>query len=121
MNWFLLFPWIVRRLFYWVVMRVPNWFRNNSSSVLVTALGMFGPGAGWGIPVANFTLTVTVGGIAQKLGLVDGRIEGREYLNMTISVDHDIVDGAPLARFVKELRSLIESGYGLTDLSTATE
>jgi pyruvate/2-oxoglutarate dehydrogenase complex dihydrolipoamide acyltransferase (E2) component len=47
---------------------------------------------------------------------VDGRIEVREYLNMTVSVDHDIVDGAPAARFVNELRELIESGYGLSEL-----
>jgi pyruvate/2-oxoglutarate dehydrogenase complex dihydrolipoamide acyltransferase (E2) component len=33
---------------------------------------------------------------------------------MTISVDHDIIDGAPLARFTQRLKELIESGYGLS-------
>ena len=32
---------------------------------------------------------------------------------MTVSIDHDIVDGAPAARFMNELRQLIESAYGL--------
>ncbi len=32
---------------------------------------------------------------------------------LTIGVDHDIVDGAPAARFAKELGELIEGGHGL--------
>ena len=80
---------------------------------MVTAVGMFGQGGGWGITMPNFTLTVTLGGIAEKPGVVEGRIEIREYLDMTVSVDHDIVDGAPAARFVNQLRGLVERGYGL--------
>jgi len=65
--------------------------------------------------MSNFTLTVTLGGIAEKPGVVDGRIEIREYLCMTISVDHDIIDSAPAARFTQRLKELIESGYGLSN------
>ena len=32
------------------------------------------------------------------------------------TVDHDIVDGAPAARFTRRLQELIESGYSLDDL-----
>lgn len=113
MRWFLLLPAFLRRTFYWIVMRMPHLFRQYSSSVMVTAVGMFGRGGGWGIPMPNFTLTVTLGGIVEKPGVVKGKIEIREYLDMTISIDHDIVDGAPAARFVNRLRALIESGYGL--------
>lgn len=42
---------------------------------------------------------------------MDGRIEVREHLHLTLSVDHDIVDGAPAARFIGVLRQLIESAY----------
>ena len=45
--------------------------------------------------------------------VVDGRIEIREYLSLTVSVDHDIVDGAPETRFAKRLRELMEAGYGV--------
>jgi hypothetical protein len=45
-------------------------------------------GGGWGIPMANFPLTVTLGGIAEKPGVVEGRIEVREYLDVTVSFDH---------------------------------
>ena len=52
------------------------------------------------ILMANVTLTVTVGGITKKPGVVDDRIEIREFLDLTISIDHDVVDGAPKVRFV---------------------
>ena len=113
MRWFLYLPGFVRRLFYWLVQKNPQLMRQYSSSVLVTAVGMFGRGTGWGIPMPNFTLTVTLGGIAEKPGVVEGRIEIREYLCVTISFDHDIVDGAPAARFAQRFRELVESGYGL--------
>jgi len=113
MGWFLLLPSFVRRTFYWAVMRLPHLFRDYSSSVMVTAVGMFGRGGGWGITMPNFTLTVTVGGIGEKPGAVDGKIVIREYLDLTVSIDHDIVDGAPFARFVNDLRETIESAYGL--------
>lgn len=85
-------------------------------TVGITAVGMFGEGAGWGIPIPTPALMVTVGGIGEKPGAVDGQIALREYLNLTISFDHELVDGAPAARFTKRLKQLIESGYGLDDL-----
>jgi pyruvate/2-oxoglutarate dehydrogenase complex dihydrolipoamide acyltransferase (E2) component len=36
-------------------------------------------------------------------------------LNLTIIFDHDVIDGAPAARFARRLVELIESGYGLED------
>jgi pyruvate/2-oxoglutarate dehydrogenase complex dihydrolipoamide acyltransferase (E2) component len=116
MRWFLLLPWPLRRIFYWVVTRVPQVGRKYQSSVLVTAVGMFGEGGGWGIPVATFPLSVTLGGIVKKPGVVDGRIEVREYLDVTVSLDHDVVDGAPAARFVQQFRALVERAEGLEGL-----
>lgn len=115
MGWFLKLPAFIRHLFYWFVMRTPQRFRAYSSSVMVTAVGMFGQGGGWGITLPNFTLTVVVGGIARKPGVVGDQIAIREFLDMTISVDHDIVDGAPAARFANTFRQLIESGAGLLE------
>lgn len=117
LRWFLLLPWIVRKPIYWIIMRNPQRFRAYSSSVMVTAVGMFSRGASWGIPYPSFTLTVTLGGIAKKPGVVDGEIVVREFLHITVSVDHDIVDGAPIARFGNELMNLIEQAFGLQDIS----
>ena len=84
----------------------------------MTSVGMFGKGSGWAIPFGVHTLDVALGGIAEKPGVMDGRIEIREYLCLTLSFDHDIIDGAPAARFTQRLKELIESGYGLVDLMT---
>lgn len=110
----LLAPRITRRLFFWAMRKSPHWLKRTSGTTLVTAVGMFGLGGGWGIGIVPLhTLAVTVGGIAEKPGVVDGRIEIREYLQLTVSVDHDIVDGAPAARFARRLRELIESAHGI--------
>ena len=116
MRWFLYLPAFLRRGFYWVVMRFPQRFRDYSSSVMVTAVGMFGKGSGWAITMPNFTLNVAVGGISIKPGVYEGEIVPREYLDITVSFDHDVVDGAPAARFVQSFRSLLEAAHGLTDL-----
>jgi hypothetical protein len=113
MRAFLILPAFVRRIFYAFVMRFPTWSRRFSSSVLVTAVGMFGRGGGWALTMPNFTLTVAVGGIQEKPAVVDGEILIREILNLTVSVDHDIVDGGPIARFVSLFRELLEAGSGL--------
>ena len=46
MEGFLFLPGFIRRMFYWVVMKIPTIFRKYSSSVMVTAVGMFGQGGG---------------------------------------------------------------------------
>jgi hypothetical protein len=113
MQVFLRLPAILRRLFYRVIIRSPQRLRQYSSSVIVTAVGMFGRGGGWGIPVSNYTLAVTVGGIAERPGVHNGKIAIRNYLDLTLSIDHDIVDGAPAARFVREFQDLLEGGREL--------
>jgi pyruvate/2-oxoglutarate dehydrogenase complex dihydrolipoamide acyltransferase (E2) component len=100
-------------LFSWRGRRDPRVWKKSVGTVGLTAVGMFANGAGWGIPIPTPTLTVTVGGISEKPGAVDGRIALREYLSLTISFDHELVDGAPAARFTRRFRELIESGYGL--------
>lgn len=95
--------------------RLPRVQRRYGGTVGLTAVGMFGRGGGWAIPLDYHTLDVAVGGLAEKPGVVEGRIAIREYLCITLSFDHDIIDGAPAARFVARLRELIEEGYGLRE------
>ena len=66
-------------------------------TVGITSVGMFAHGAGWGIPLpAPTALMLTVGGIGEKRVVTDGRTSVREVLSLTVSVDHDVVDGASL-------------------------
>jgi len=78
-----------------------------------SAVGMFGEGtSGWGIYPATEVLGLVVGSIAWKPAVVEGRIEPREILHLTVVLDHDVIDGAPAVRFTRRLVELIESGYG---------
>jgi pyruvate/2-oxoglutarate dehydrogenase complex dihydrolipoamide acyltransferase (E2) component len=113
MRWFLYLPAFLRRVFYWIVMKFPKSFRDSSSPVMVTAIGMFGTGGGWAITMPNFTLNVGVGGISKKPGVHEGQIEVREFLDLTVSIDHDVVDGAPAARFIQSFRTRLENADGL--------
>ncbi len=109
-------------IFTWRGRTHPHLWKKNAGTVGITAVGMFGNGAGWGIPIAPPTaLMVTVGGIAEKPGVVDGTIAIRNYLSLTVSFDHDMIDGAPAARFTERLKELIESGYGLFDSTIESE
>ena len=108
-------------VFSWIGRRSPQVWKKYVGTVGITAVGMFGKGAGWGIPPALPTLMMTVGGIGEKPVLVDGHIAMRDSLSLTISFDHDIIDGAPAARFTQRLKELIESGYGLPDSTVESE
>ncbi len=124
-RWFQFFPALLFRPFFWVFSwigrRYPQMWKKYVGTVGITAVGMFGNGAGWGIPPALPTLMMTVGGIGEKPVIIDGQIVMRDYLSLTISFDHDIIDGAPAARFTKRLKELIESGYGLPDSTVESE
>ena len=103
-------PRFLRMLFYRLIKLNPRWFKQTAGTVIVTSVGMmFGKSAGWGIIfLPHHTLGVTVGGLAQKPGIYEGQITIREYLSLTLSFDHDIVDGAPAARFAKDFKELLE-------------
>ncbi len=105
---------VIWPIIWWLLGRSPQMQKKYGGTVGLTAIGMFGKGAGWGIPIAYRT-QITLGGIASKPGVIDGHIAIRDYLCMTLSFDHTIIDGAPAARFTQRLKDLIESGYGLDD------
>lgn len=123
-NWFrslMLLPWPFSRLVI-ALLRMNN--RRNplisvsmGGTVALTSVGMFGGDhSGWGISATPQPLGLVVGGISWKPAVVEGRIEPREILNLTVTFDHDIVDGGPATRFVRRLVELIESGYGLKEI-----
>lgn len=112
-RWFLLLPAFARDIFYRVVNRRPHVWKKLAGTVNLTAVGMFGTGGGWGIGFSAHTLGIIIGGISRQPVVCEGRIEIRECLNVTADFDHDLIDGAPAARFIKEFKKLIESGYGV--------
>lgn len=115
LRWYARLPGPLRRVAYRIGMASPQRMKAIGGTASVTAVGMFGAGGGWGIPIPLYTLNLTLGGIATKPAVVGGQIVPREMLSVTLSFDHDVVDGAPAARFAERLRGLIEGGYGLEE------
>lgn len=110
-------PKFLRALLFWrKVRKNPSFIANNLGTVAVTSIGQFAKSGGWAIPLGMHALNIAVGGIAEKPGYVDEKIEKREYLSLTVTLDHDVVDGAPATRFVARLVELLEEGYGLSPL-----
>ncbi|MBN1461407.1 MAG: 2-oxo acid dehydrogenase subunit E2 [Armatimonadetes bacterium] len=85
--------------------------------VSVTAIGMFGRGPLWLVPLTAATVTLAVGGIEKREILVDGVPQSREYLCLTVSFNHDIIDGAPAARFTSRLVELLVHAEPLKELT----
>ena len=106
-------PTLVRMLVWRVLVRNPHAVKSFAGTVGLTAVGMFGTRVGWGMTIPFLTVNVVLGGISKRTVLAEGGPETREYLCVTVSVDHDIVDGAPAARFVNRFAELIECGSGL--------
>jgi pyruvate/2-oxoglutarate dehydrogenase complex dihydrolipoamide acyltransferase (E2) component len=127
-SWFrsaMQLPWPLSRfykaLFRMMVSRDPTIVTSLGGTVGISSVGMFGKGhAGWGISSGSHVLDLVVGGTSRRLAEVDGRIESRQMLSLTIIFDHDIIDGAPAARFTRRLVELIESGFGLDEDQTLT-
>ncbi len=116
-------PWPLPRLFSamlgMAVRRDPTLVVSMTGTVGITAVGMFGEGqGGWGLFPGSHGLDLVVGSTAWKPAFVAGRIEPREILNLTVVLDHELIDGAPAARFARRLVELIESGYGLGEDQT---
>jgi len=107
------FPRFVRLLIWRKLMRDAFMAKRILGTVGVTALGMVARGTAWPIPSGLRTLSFAVGPLARKPGIVGDRVVSREYLCLTAVFDHDIVDGAPAARFLARLSKLVQDAYGL--------
>ncbi len=83
--------------------------------VAVTAVGMFGDHPLWLVPLSAATVAVAVGGIVERAVVVEGETQTREHLCLTLSFDHDIVDGAPAARFTNRFAEILASGDAIRD------
>jgi pyruvate/2-oxoglutarate dehydrogenase complex dihydrolipoamide acyltransferase (E2) component len=85
-----------------------------TGTVQVTAVGMFADGAGFAIaPPTLASLLVVVGGASRRPRAVADQVVVREVLDLTVTVDHNVVDGAPATRFGADLRRLIETAAAL--------
>lgn len=106
-------PGAIRRWVWKRMLKSPSLTKQNMGTVMITSLGMIGRINGWVIPVSVHPLCFAIGSVIRKPGVMNDKIEIREYLHLTALIDHDIIDGAPAVRALSRLTRLIENGAGL--------
>lgn len=77
----------------------------------ITNLGTFGIDSFNPIITPGQCAILGVCRIAEKPVVVSGEIKVRSMMNLCLSFDHRIVDGAPAAEFLARLRAILESPY----------
>jgi pyruvate/2-oxoglutarate dehydrogenase complex dihydrolipoamide acyltransferase (E2) component len=113
LGFWLAMPAAMRRLVWGWMLADPYRRKRMTGTVGLTSVGMFGRGVGWGLTPMGHSLAVIVGGVASRPAVVGSCIAPREYLCVTLTLDHDVIDGAPAARFTTRFKELIESGAGV--------
>ncbi|MCI1640445.1 MAG: 2-oxo acid dehydrogenase subunit E2 [Bacteroidales bacterium] len=106
-------PGCVRRAFWKFLLKHPKTAYGKMGNVTFTSIGMMGKVNGWFIPIAVHPICFGISSIIKKPYVAHDAIEIREILNMSILIDHDVIDGAPMARFINELNNSIETGSGI--------
>ncbi len=88
--------------------------REVAGTVSVSSVGMFGggPGHGIGFPTV-LSLSILVGGRTRRPVAAGDEVVVREVVDLTVTFDHNTVDGGPAARFVADLRNLLSTGAAL--------
>jgi pyruvate dehydrogenase E2 component (dihydrolipoamide acetyltransferase) len=80
----------------------------SGGTFTVTNLGMYG--VDFFIPIINLgeAAILAVGRIAEKPVAIEGRVEVRPIMMMSLAYDHRIVDGAPAAQFLRSVKEKME-------------
>ncbi len=106
-------PNLLRKL-YWRKIRSDPFLRKRlMGTVAVTAVGMFGKGGGWAIPIGLHSVVFALGGISSKPRNFADPADMGEYLHMTVMFDEEVSLGAPATRFIAKLSELMQEGFGL--------
>jgi len=88
----------------------------TGGTVTVTNVGSFG--AEFGTPIINHpeSSILAVGVIEPRALVVDGRVEARQAVTLSLSFDHRVLDGAEAGRALRALGALLEDQSGLEAL-----
>ncbi len=103
-------PGFVRRSIWRIMLGNPELAYRKMGNAVITSVGMMGRINGWFIHKSVHPISFGIGSVLRKPTIVDSEIKIREILMMTILVDHDVIDGAPMVRFLNDLTKSIENG-----------
>lgn len=108
MKLYYMLPRIIRQKLVGKIVNNPFLAKNMMGNAIYTSTGMAGNISGWVIPKSYHNLCFAVGSIAKKPHVVNDEIKIREIMHMTVLMNHDIVDGIPMAKFIADLVKKIE-------------
>jgi pyruvate/2-oxoglutarate dehydrogenase complex dihydrolipoamide acyltransferase (E2) component len=108
-----LLPGFLRRYFWKYLLKHPKLAYKKIGNVAFTSIGMMGKINGWFIPISVHPICFGISSIIKKPSVINDIIEIREMLNMSILLDHDVIDGAPMVRFISDLSKNIEKGLNI--------
>jgi len=78
------------------------------------ALGMFGKKMnGWIVPKTMHQTQFTIGSIIRKPVETKTGVVFKDFLNFSITINHDIIDGGPAVDFTKRVVGLLQEGFEL--------
>lgn len=106
-------PGFLRRSLWRIMLRNPRFAFQRMGNVVITSVGMMGNIKGWFLHKSVHPLSFGIGSILKKPVVINGQVKVREMLHMTILCDHDVLDGAPMVRFLNDLTRYIENGEGI--------
>jgi pyruvate/2-oxoglutarate dehydrogenase complex dihydrolipoamide acyltransferase (E2) component len=112
-RYYYLLPGFIRRLFWHYLLGRPRFAFAKMGNVAVTAVGMMGHANGWFIPSSVHPLSFGISAVTPKPVVMDGKVVIRDMLQLTILMDHDVIDGAQMARFVSNLSENMSQAVGL--------
>lgn len=113
MRWFTRLPQALRLPLFRIYLSDPRRVKAAMGTVMVTTVGMLGHTRGWIVPTSIHPLCLALGSLNEQPAMHRGEIQKRRILHLTVMVDHDVIDGAPAARFVDDLVRKMEAGYRL--------
>jgi len=110
-----LMPGFMRRAVWRWIQGHPQLAYRQMGNVMVTSLSMLGRTRGWFLVRTVHPVAFGIGAVSRKPWVVGNEVQIREILQMTVLIDHDVIDGAPMVRFINTLAGRIEKGEGLSN------
>ena len=105
-------PGFIRRYIWKWMISMPNFAYKKMGNVSITSLGASGNYEGWFIHSSIHPVAFGIGSVVKKPIVYQNAIQIRQILNMTVLLDHDLLDGAPMVRFIKCLKKEITNNFG---------
>jgi len=103
------FPRFIRRRLLSRAVQNRSRLHRISCNVVISSSGMGGRVKGWYIPSNRHPMCIGIGAVTPKAVVINGTIEPREVLHMTVLVDNRVSGGSPTSRWISQLLRSMES------------